>query len=228
MLRGTFYDIGERKQLEARLLAVNETLEARVGELREEARALEVLNRTGIAVGAELDLERLVQIVTDAGVELSGAEFGAFFYNVIKAGRRSLHALYAFRRAARGVRQFSRCRAIRQCSNRRSAGRAPFALPTSWPIRAMARANPTTECRRATCRSQLPRRAGAVAQRRGSGRLCSSVIPSRACSRDRAERICWSGLRRRQRSRSTMRAFYQTSMRGDRRAEGSRSKICRS
>jgi len=29
--------------------------------------------------GAELDLERLVQIVTDAGVELSGAQFGAFF-----------------------------------------------------------------------------------------------------------------------------------------------------
>ena len=84
LLRGTFYDINERKQLEARLLAVNETLEARVAELREEARTLEVLNRTGIAIGAELDLERLVQTVTDAGVELSGAQFGAFFYNVIR------------------------------------------------------------------------------------------------------------------------------------------------
>jgi hypothetical protein len=84
ILRGTFYDIEDRKQLEARLLAVNEMLEARVGELREEAHALEVLNRTGIAVGAELDLEKLVQIVTDAGVELSAAEFGAFFYNVIR------------------------------------------------------------------------------------------------------------------------------------------------
>ena len=52
--------------------------------MREEAHALEVLNRTGIAIGAELDLERLVQIVTDAGVELSGAQFGAFFYNVIR------------------------------------------------------------------------------------------------------------------------------------------------
>ncbi|TMJ80767.1 MAG: GAF domain-containing protein [Alphaproteobacteria bacterium] len=84
VLRGTFYDIGDRKQLEARLLGVNETLEARVRELREETHALEVLNRTGIAVGAELDLENLVQIVTDAGVELSGAEFGAFFYNAIR------------------------------------------------------------------------------------------------------------------------------------------------
>jgi GAF domain-containing protein len=84
VLRGTYYEIGERKQLEAKLLAVNETLEARVRELREEARALEVLNRTGAAIGAELDLERLVQIVTDAGTELSGAQFGAFFYNVLR------------------------------------------------------------------------------------------------------------------------------------------------
>ena len=53
-------------------------------EVREEARALEVLNRTGIAVAAEHDLEKLVQMVTDAGVELSHAEFGAFFYNVIR------------------------------------------------------------------------------------------------------------------------------------------------
>lgn len=84
ILRGTFYDIDERKQLEAKLLAVNETLEARVAELREEAHTLEVLNRTGVAIGAELDLERLVQTVTDAGVELSGAQFGAFFYNVTR------------------------------------------------------------------------------------------------------------------------------------------------
>ena len=84
VLRGTYYEINERKQLEARLLSINETLEARVAELREEAHTLEVLNRTGIAIGAELDLERLVQIVTDAGVELSGAQFGAFFYNVTR------------------------------------------------------------------------------------------------------------------------------------------------
>jgi hypothetical protein len=84
LLRGTCYEIGERKHLEARLLSVNETLETRVAELREEARTLEVLNQTGIAVGAELDLERLVQRVTDAGVELSGAEIGAFFYNVLR------------------------------------------------------------------------------------------------------------------------------------------------
>ena len=65
------------------MLAVNATLEARVAEVREEARTLEILNRTGVALSAELDLERLVQTVTDAGVEIAGAEFGAFFTNVL-------------------------------------------------------------------------------------------------------------------------------------------------
>jgi len=50
--------------------------------VREERRALEVLNRAGSALSMETDLHRLVQIVTDAGVELTHAEFGAFFYNV--------------------------------------------------------------------------------------------------------------------------------------------------
>ncbi|MER2268333.1 GAF domain-containing protein [Methylobacterium oxalidis] len=49
---------------------------------REESRTAETLNRTGAALAAELDLERLVQMVTDAGVDLSGAAFGAFFYNL--------------------------------------------------------------------------------------------------------------------------------------------------
>ena len=73
-----------RKALEVRLLALNETLEARVAELRQEARYLEILNDTGVAVAAERDLTTLVQTVTDAGVQLSHAEFGAFFYNVMR------------------------------------------------------------------------------------------------------------------------------------------------
>lgn len=51
--------------------------------LREEARLLATLNRTGAAIAGELDPQRLVQMVTDAGVELTGAQFGAFFYNVL-------------------------------------------------------------------------------------------------------------------------------------------------
>jgi PAS domain S-box-containing protein len=52
-------------------------------ETAEERRSLEILNRAGSALAAETDLNKLVQIVTDAGVELAGAEFGAFFYNVL-------------------------------------------------------------------------------------------------------------------------------------------------
>jgi PAS domain S-box-containing protein len=58
--------------------------------LREESRTLETLNRIGAAVASELDLERVVQMVTDAGVELTGAQFGAFFYNVTNAAGESL------------------------------------------------------------------------------------------------------------------------------------------
>jgi PAS domain S-box-containing protein len=50
--------------------------------IAEERRALEVLNRAGSALALETDLQRLVQIVTDEGVELTSAEFGAFFYNL--------------------------------------------------------------------------------------------------------------------------------------------------
>ncbi|MCK1283888.1 PAS domain S-box protein [Bradyrhizobium sp. 44] len=57
--------------------------------IREERHALEVLNRAGSALAAETDIQRLVQIVTDAGVELTRAEFGAFFYNVINSAGES-------------------------------------------------------------------------------------------------------------------------------------------
>jgi GAF domain-containing protein len=68
--------------------------------VRDEAGALEVLNRTGVSIGSELDLERLVQTVTDAGVELSGAQFGAFFYNVVGSDGES-YRLYALSGAPR-------------------------------------------------------------------------------------------------------------------------------
>jgi PAS domain S-box-containing protein len=64
-------------------------------KLREEARTLEVLNRIGVAVAAELDLDRAVQVVTDAATELTGAAFGSFFYNVLDeaGGRYTLYTL---------------------------------------------------------------------------------------------------------------------------------------
>ncbi|HEX5101603.1 MAG TPA: ATP-binding protein, partial [Polyangiaceae bacterium] len=50
--------------------------------LREHAESLEILNRVGVSLVAERDLERVLQIVTDAATAVSGAQFGAFFYNV--------------------------------------------------------------------------------------------------------------------------------------------------
>lgn len=53
-------------------------------QLRQQTHALEVVNRMGNSLSAELNLDKLVQSVTDACRELTGAEFGAFFYNVVK------------------------------------------------------------------------------------------------------------------------------------------------
>ena len=41
---------------------------------------LETLNRLGLALAGQLDMERLVKAVTDAGVAVTGAAFGAFLY----------------------------------------------------------------------------------------------------------------------------------------------------
>jgi GAF domain-containing protein len=41
---------------------------------------LEVLHRLGLTLAGQLDMERLVQAVTDAGIAITGAAFGAFLY----------------------------------------------------------------------------------------------------------------------------------------------------
>lgn len=50
--------------------------------LREERAALETLNQVGQLISAELDQQKLVQAITDFATRLTGAQFGAFFYNV--------------------------------------------------------------------------------------------------------------------------------------------------
>ena len=68
--------------------------------LREETRTLETLNDIGAALAAELDLERLVQMLTDAGVALTGARFGSYFHNVMDETGERLH-LYTLSGAER-------------------------------------------------------------------------------------------------------------------------------
>src|SRR5512141_3085592 len=50
--------------------------------LRDETELAETLQRVGTALASELDLERVVQLVTDEATSLTHAHFGAFFYNV--------------------------------------------------------------------------------------------------------------------------------------------------
>ena len=50
--------------------------------LRDEAAIVGTLQRVGTALASELDLERVVQLVTDEATALTHAQFGAFFYNV--------------------------------------------------------------------------------------------------------------------------------------------------
>jgi PAS domain S-box-containing protein len=69
-------DISDRKRAEAE--------HARLLEIAERnASITEKLNRVGALVASTLDRETVVQAVTDAATELTTAEFGAFFYNVV-------------------------------------------------------------------------------------------------------------------------------------------------
>jgi signal transduction histidine kinase/ActR/RegA family two-component response regulator len=52
-------------------------------QLEEEREILKTVNRSGQRISAELDLQKLVQALTDAATELTGAQFGSFFYNVL-------------------------------------------------------------------------------------------------------------------------------------------------
>jgi PAS domain S-box-containing protein len=51
--------------------------------LQEHAAVTETLNTVGALVASDLDRSKVVQAVTDAATDVTGAAFGAFFYNVI-------------------------------------------------------------------------------------------------------------------------------------------------
>ena len=51
--------------------------------LQEQTEIVETINRIGRLLSAELDQQNLVQAVTDAATDLTDAQFGSFFYNVI-------------------------------------------------------------------------------------------------------------------------------------------------
>jgi len=66
LFSGVLIDLTEQKQAEARL--------------RDQTRALEILNRLARSISSDLDLQRVANAAIDGAVELTGAIFGAFFY----------------------------------------------------------------------------------------------------------------------------------------------------
>jgi signal transduction histidine kinase len=59
------------------------TLALLTNTAREEQRITDILQRIGTSLAAVLDAEKVVQTVTDEATALTGADFGAFFYNVV-------------------------------------------------------------------------------------------------------------------------------------------------
>jgi len=47
---------------------------------------METLNRLGLTLASQLDMERLVEAVTDAGLAITGAAFGTFLYRDASGG----------------------------------------------------------------------------------------------------------------------------------------------
>ncbi len=79
---GTTVDITKAKTIEESLIQNQRQLEA-------EREVLTALYEVGEAFAANADLHPAVQIATDISTRLTGAEFGAFFYNVEAPGHES-------------------------------------------------------------------------------------------------------------------------------------------
>jgi signal transduction histidine kinase/CheY-like chemotaxis protein len=64
---------------------------------------IEIINRIGQALVGQRDLQTLVQFVTDQAMTLTGAQFGAFFYNVSNEQEEASYTLYALSGAPRAA-----------------------------------------------------------------------------------------------------------------------------
>lgn len=95
---------GEVGRLGRELNRMADSLEQRIAELearkaaelvlREQSKLAETLYNVGTVLTAELDLREVVQAVTNIATDLTGAQFGAFFYNVVDIDGES-YTLYA-------------------------------------------------------------------------------------------------------------------------------------
>ena len=160
--------------------AIDITSRRRIEEvLREETHTLEVLNRTGAALAAELDLGRIVQMVTDAATELSGAAFGAFFYNVLD-DRGASYTLYTLSGVPREAFEGLRCCVPPRCSAIHFAAKVLSAPTISPATRATERMLPHLGMPEGhlSVRSYLA--AGHLTDRRGTRRIVLRTSEARS------------------------------------------------
>ncbi len=87
-------------QAEAAQYQLSAIVEMARTQFEEEREALETINKVGQMLSAELELQQLVQALTDAGTEITDAQFGTFFYNV-RDERGSFYKLYTLSGASR-------------------------------------------------------------------------------------------------------------------------------
>ncbi|MFJ9782395.1 PP2C family protein-serine/threonine phosphatase [Amycolatopsis sp. NPDC101161] len=74
---------GAPSALAAAVDAATAHLVCSLRRMRGEAAVLDALHSTGRELTAQLDIDRIVQDATDAATKATGAEFGAFFYNLV-------------------------------------------------------------------------------------------------------------------------------------------------
>jgi signal transduction histidine kinase/DNA-binding response OmpR family regulator len=94
-MSGVVIDLTDEKEAE-------QALRRHQQQLEEKSRALQIINGAAAAINGNIDIAEVVQTITDAGVALSGAEFGAFFYNVLDS-KGEWYTLYTLSGAPRSA-----------------------------------------------------------------------------------------------------------------------------
>ncbi|HXD97912.1 MAG TPA: ATP-binding protein [Candidatus Acidoferrum sp.] len=80
---GSAFDITDRKRAEAERQTLLDREQAARREAEEKTEIVETINRIGQRLAAQTELRPLVQSFTDEATRLAGAQFGAFFYNLV-------------------------------------------------------------------------------------------------------------------------------------------------
>ena len=143
-------DITREKQIEReRETAAQEKEKLLIAE-KEAREESETLRRIGQIISAELSLQKIVQAVTDAATELTGAQFGAFF--ITSAKKEQVYAIPLSGVAAEKFSNFPMPRATAMFgsdfSRRRTVRSTTFTPPRVTAKRAYH------GCRKVICRSR--------------------------------------------------------------------------